>query len=46
MRIYPEQLSQSLEKGLLGCYLLFGSEPLLKQESKEQNPPCRQGTGI
>ncbi|WP_434359295.1 DNA polymerase III subunit delta [Parasalinivibrio latis] len=36
MRIYPEQLSQSLEKGLLGCYLLFGSEPLLKQESKEQ----------
>ncbi len=33
MRVFPEQLAQNLERGLRQCYLLFGNEPLLKQES-------------
>ncbi|MDD1783426.1 DNA polymerase III subunit delta [Enterovibrio sp. ZSDZ35] len=33
MRVYPEQLTQRLSQGLCKTYLLFGNEPLLKQES-------------
>lgn len=33
MRIYPEQLTQRLNKELVQAYLLFGNEPLLKQEA-------------
>lgn len=33
MRIYPEQLDNHLKAGLKPCYLLFGDEPLLKQEA-------------
>ncbi|MDD9157061.1 DNA polymerase III subunit delta [Aliivibrio sp. S4TY2] len=33
MRVFPEQLVQNLERGLRQSYLLFGNEPLLKQES-------------
>ncbi len=33
MRIYPEQLAQRLSQGLCQTYLLFGNEPLLKQEA-------------
>ncbi|RXJ73087.1 DNA polymerase III subunit delta [Veronia nyctiphanis] len=35
MRTYPEQLPQRLMQGLVGNYLIFGNEPLLKQESAE-----------
>ncbi|WP_108652124.1 DNA polymerase III subunit delta [Dongshaea marina] len=34
-RVYPEQLNQQLKAGLAACYLLFGEEPLLKQESRD-----------
>lgn len=33
MRVYPEQLTARLYKGLHPAYLLFGNEPLLKQEA-------------
>ncbi len=33
MRIYPEQLAGRLNKELVQTYLLFGNEPLLKQEA-------------
>ncbi|WJV63775.1 DNA polymerase III subunit delta [Pectobacteriaceae bacterium CE70] len=33
IRIYPEQLAAQLREGLRGCYLTFGNEPLLLQES-------------
>ncbi len=33
MRTYPEQLEQRLEKGLTQNVLLFGNEPLLKEEA-------------
>ncbi|MCA7011520.1 DNA polymerase III subunit delta [Dickeya dadantii] len=36
IRIYPEQLTAQLHEGLRGCYLLFGNEPLLLQESQDQ----------
>ncbi len=36
MRVYPEQLDQHLKTGLKPCYLIFGDEPLLKQEALEQ----------
>jgi DNA polymerase-3 subunit delta len=32
MRIKPEQLQNHLTKGLAGCYMVHGDEPLLKQE--------------
>lgn len=32
MRVFPEQLGQNLERSLRQSYLLFGNEPLLKQE--------------
>ncbi len=35
MRIYPEQLAERLNKGLMPAYLLFGNEPLLKQEATQ-----------
>ncbi|MGO1295984.1 MAG: DNA polymerase III subunit delta [Vibrio sp.] len=34
MKIYADKLADSLSKQLYGCYLLFGNEPLLLQESK------------
>lgn len=36
MKIYPEQLTARLSKGLHQAYLLFGNEPLLKQEAIDQ----------
>ncbi|MFJ5433047.1 DNA polymerase III subunit delta [Pectobacterium sp. CHL-2024] len=33
IRLYPEQLTAQLHEGLRGCYLVFGSDPLLLQES-------------
>ncbi|UPY93991.1 DNA polymerase III subunit delta [Pectobacterium sp. 21LCBS03] len=33
IRLYPEQLTAQLHEGLRGCYLAFGSDPLLLQES-------------
>ncbi|WP_259235826.1 DNA polymerase III subunit delta [Aeromonas sp. BIGb0445] len=33
MRIYPEQFADHLKTGLRPCYLVFGDEPLLKQEA-------------
>ena len=33
MRIYAEQLADHLKAGLKPCYLVFGDEPLQKQES-------------
>ncbi|SLM63876.1 MULTISPECIES: DNA polymerase III subunit delta [Dickeya] len=35
IRLYPEQLAAQLHEGLRGCYLLFGNEPLLLQESQD-----------
>ncbi|WP_028023643.1 DNA polymerase III subunit delta [Enterovibrio calviensis] len=35
MRVYPEQLTQRLSQGLCQTYLLFGNEPLLKQEAQQ-----------
>ncbi|PMN95214.1 DNA polymerase III subunit delta [Enterovibrio norvegicus] len=45
MRIYPEQLTQRLSQGLCQTYLLFGNEPLLKQESIQSilNASLQQG---
>lgn len=33
MRLYPEQLDAHLKAGLKPCYLVFGDEPLQKQEA-------------
>ncbi|RJL52514.1 DNA polymerase III subunit delta [Pectobacterium carotovorum] len=33
IRLYPEQFTAQLHEGLRGCYLVFGSDPLLLQES-------------
>ncbi|PWC15179.1 DNA polymerase III subunit delta [Brenneria roseae subsp. americana] len=33
IRLYPEQLAAQLHEGLRACYLIFGTEPLLLQES-------------
>ncbi|MCG8707002.1 DNA polymerase III subunit delta [Brenneria sp. 4F2] len=33
IRLYPEQLAAQLQEGLRACYLLFGNDPLLLQES-------------
>ncbi|MEL0579424.1 DNA polymerase III subunit delta [Pectobacterium punjabense] len=33
IRLYPEQLTAQLHEGLRGCYLVFGLDPLLLQES-------------
>ncbi|WCG82056.1 DNA polymerase III subunit delta [Pectobacterium sp. A5351] len=33
IRLYPEQLTAQLHEGLRGCYLVFGADPLLLQES-------------
>ncbi|WPA93025.1 DNA polymerase III subunit delta [Providencia zhijiangensis] len=35
IRIYPEQLASSLQESLRGRYLIWGSEPLLIQESQD-----------
>lgn len=35
MRCYPEALSALLQKGISSCYLLYGNEPLLIEESAE-----------
>ncbi len=35
IRLYPEQLRSQLNEGLRGCYLLWGNEPLLLQESQD-----------
>ena len=32
MRIKPDQLQNHLTKGLAGCYMVHGDEPLLQQE--------------
>ncbi|MCA2016511.1 DNA polymerase III subunit delta [Vibrio tritonius] len=34
MKIFADKLNESLNKGLLPCYFLYGSEPLLLDESK------------
>ncbi len=36
MKIYPDQLVQHLNQSLQPIYLLFGNEPLLKQEAQQQ----------
>ena len=46
MRIYPEQLAQQLTKGLRQAYLLFGNEPLLKQECSDQIRQAAQQAGF
>lgn len=46
MRIYPEQLTQQLNKGLRQAYLLFGNEPLLKQECSQQIRQAAQQAGF
>ncbi|WP_420065330.1 DNA polymerase III subunit delta [Pectobacterium colocasium] len=33
IRLYPEQLTAQLHEGLRGCYLVFGTDQLLLQES-------------
>ncbi|WP_409306351.1 DNA polymerase III subunit delta [Pectobacterium sp. B1J-3] len=33
IRLYPEQLAAQLHEGLRTCYLIFGTDPLLLQES-------------
>lgn len=35
IRIYPEQLGAQLQESLRPCYLLFGNDPLLVQESQD-----------
>ncbi|MDR0806237.1 MAG: DNA polymerase III subunit delta [Enterobacteriaceae bacterium] len=35
IRVYPEQLHTQLQEGLRSCYLLFGNEPLLLEESQD-----------
>ncbi|AKJ41866.1 DNA polymerase III subunit delta [Pragia fontium] len=35
IRLYPEQLAAQLHEGLRSCYLLFGNEPLLLEESQD-----------
>ena len=32
MRIKPDQLQNHLTRGLAGCYMVHGDEPLLQQE--------------
>jgi len=46
MRIYPEQLTQQLNKGLRQAYLLFGNEPLLKQECSVQIKQAAEKAGF
>lgn len=46
MRVYPEQLTQQLKKGLCQSYLLFGNEPLLKQECGDQIKQIAQQQGF
>lgn len=46
MRIYPEQLMQQLNKGLRQAFLLFGNEPLIKQECADQIKQCAQQAGF
>ncbi|UTV28338.1 DNA polymerase III subunit delta [Photobacterium atrarenae] len=46
MRVYPEQLTQQLAKGLRQTYLLFGNEPLLKQECQLQIRQAAQQAGF
>ncbi len=36
IRLYPEQLGAQLQEGLRACYLLFGNDPLLLQESHDK----------
>lgn len=45
MRAYPEQLAQTLSKGLHLSYLLFGNEPLIKQDAIKnvQDAALKQG---
>ncbi len=35
IRLYPEQLGAQLQESLRACYLLFGNDPLLLQESQD-----------
>ena len=46
MRIYPEQLGNLLQKGLSQSYLLFGNEPLLKQEASLQIMAAARAQGF
>lgn len=46
MRIYPEQLAQRLSQGLCQTYLIFGNEPLLKEESKQAVVDTAQKQGF
>ncbi|WP_325893589.1 DNA polymerase III subunit delta [Grimontia sp. NTOU-MAR1] len=46
MRIYPEQLTQRLNQGLCQTYLIFGNEPLLKEESKQSIIDIAQKQGF
>ncbi|OAN18721.1 DNA polymerase III subunit delta [Photobacterium jeanii] len=46
MRVYPEQLKMQLDKGLHQTYLLFGNEPLIKQECGDQIKHIAQQAGF
>ena len=46
MRVYPEQLTQQLTKGLCQAYLLFGNELLLKQEAGDSIKQIAQQRGF
>ncbi|KJF85591.1 DNA polymerase III subunit delta [Photobacterium phosphoreum] len=46
MRVYPEQLTQQLTKGLRQAYLLFGNELLLKQEAGDSIKHIAQQHGF
>lgn len=46
MRIYPEQLAQQLQQSLRQTYLVFGSDPLLKQESLESIASSAKSQGF
>ncbi|HIF9094568.1 DNA polymerase III subunit delta [Photobacterium damselae subsp. damselae] len=46
MRIYPEQLTQTLNKGLRQAFLLFGNEPLLKLECSDTIRQCAEQHGF
>ncbi|WP_305406253.1 DNA polymerase III subunit delta [Photobacterium leiognathi] len=46
MRVYPEQLTQQLDKELRQAYLLFGNEPLLKQECGDSIKQLAQQQGF
>ncbi|WP_117233536.1 DNA polymerase III subunit delta [Vibrio maerlii] len=46
MRIYADRLTDHLQKQLLNCYLVFGNEPLLVQESRQLIQQNAQAKGF